>query len=134
MKVLNTDILLEYLVEDDKKSNHADLYFSSESDSETYFLNNIVLYEIVTSFEENVKFDKSDILTVLRALESNSQIRFENHEIISEAIEMYAISRESFSECLKSVINAGFQMRNLELLKNKKESEEMRQKLSISRS
>ncbi len=115
MKALNKDILLEYLVEGHKKSDHAELFFSTASDSETYFLNNIVLHEVATSFEENVKFDKSDILTVLRALVSNSQIRFENREIVSEAIEMYSISRDSFSDCLKSVINAGFQMKNLEV-------------------
>lgn len=120
MKALNTDILLEYLVDGHEKSHHADLFFSRASDSETYFLNNIVLHEVATSFEENVKFDKSDILTVLRALVSNSQIRFENREIVSEAIEIYSISRDSFSDCLKSVINAGFQMKNLEMLEHSK--------------
>lgn len=120
MKALNTDILLEFLVEGHEKSDHADLFFNSAPDSETYFLNNIVLYEVATSFEENVKFDKSDILTALRALVSNSQIRFENREIVSEAIEMYSISRDSFSDCLKAVINADFQMKNLEVLEDSK--------------
>lgn len=120
MKALNTDILLEYLVDDHEKSDHADLFFNSASESETYFLNNIVLNEVATYFEENVKFDKCDILTALRALESNSQIQFQNREIVSEAIEMYSISRDSFSECLKSVINAGFQMKNLKALTKEK--------------
>lgn len=115
MKALNKDILLEYLVDGHEKSDHADLFFNSASDSETYFLNNIVLHEVATSLEDNVKFDKSDSLTVLRALVSNAQICFENREIVSEAIEMYSISRDSFSDCLKSVINAGFQMKNLEV-------------------
>ncbi len=121
MKALDTDILLEYLVDDHDKSHHAELFFDSASESDTYFLNNIVLSEVATFFEENVKFDKSDILKALWALESNSQIRFENREIVSEAIEMYSISRDSFSECLKSVINAGFQMKNLKALKKEKE-------------
>ena len=97
-------------------------------------MNNIVLHEVVTSFEENVKFDKSDILTVLRALVSNSQIRFENREIVSEAIEMYSISRDTFSDCLKSVINAGFQMKNLNLLKKEKRSKNEVSNLPISES
>ncbi|MDZ7720470.1 MAG: hypothetical protein U5K72_16770 [Balneolaceae bacterium] len=120
MKVLTTEILLAYLVEDHEQSHHADLFFDSASEAETYFLNNIVLNEVATFFEENVKFDKCDILKALRALESNSQIRFENREIVSEAIEMYSISRESFSECLKSVINVGFQMKNLKALTKEK--------------
>lgn len=132
MKALHTDILLEYVVDGHEKSDHADLFFSSASDSEIYFLNNIVLHEVVTSFEENVKFDKSDILTVLRALVSNSQIRFENREIVSEAIEMYSISRETFSECLKSVINAGYQMKNLNLLEKQERTNTEESNLPIS--
>lgn len=120
MKALNKDILLEYLVDGHEKSDHADLFFESASDSEIYFLNNIVLHEVATSLEENVKFDKSDSLTALRALVSNSQISFENREIVSEAIEIYSISRDSFSDCLKSVINAGFQMKNLDVLERPK--------------
>lgn len=120
MKALNTDILLEYLVEGNENSEHADLFFISSNESETYFLNNIVLHEVATSFEENVKFDKSDILTALHALITNSQIRFENREIVTEAIELYSISRDSFSECLKSAINTGFRMKNLEAFKSRK--------------
>lgn len=108
MKVLNTEILLEYLVEGDENSKHTDQFFNLANESETYFVNNIVLHEVVTSFEENVKFDKSDNLTALHALITNSQIRFENREIVNEAIELYSISRDSFSECLKSAINTGF--------------------------
>lgn len=122
MKVLNTEILLEYLVDEHEKSDHADLFFDSASEAEMYFLNNIVLNEVATFFEENVKFDKCDILKALRALKSNSQIRFENREIVMEAIEMYSISRVSFSECLKSVINTGFQMKNLETLSIEKKA------------
>ncbi|MDX1642647.1 MAG: hypothetical protein R3220_13175, partial [Balneolaceae bacterium] len=81
MKALHTNILLEYLVEGNEKTTDADLYFKSDSASETYFLNNIVLHEVITSFEENIKFDKCDILTALQALISNSQIRFENREV-----------------------------------------------------
>lgn len=105
MKALNTEVLLEYLVEGNENSKDAEIFFNSASESETYFLNNIVLNEVVKSFEENVKFDKSDILTTLRALISNSQIRFENREIVTDAIEMYKIGRAGFSECLKTLIN-----------------------------
>lgn len=118
MKVLNTDILVEYLIDGHENSDRADLFFYSANESDTYFLNNIVLHEVASSFEENVKFDKCDILKALRALVSNPQIRFENREIVSEAIEMYSISRDSFSDCLKSVINAGFRMKDLDIFKN----------------
>lgn len=112
MKPLTTEILLEYLVEGDENSKNAEMFFKSASESETYFLNNIVLHEVVKSFEENVKFDKSDILKVLGALASNSQIRFENREAVTDAIEMYKIGRVGFSECLKTVINRKYQSEN----------------------
>lgn len=105
MKALNTEILLEYLVEGDENTERADLLFNLNSESEIYFLNNIVLHEVITSFEENVKFDKADILTALRALISNSQIRFENREVVSDTVEMYSTGRAPFSEYLKAVIN-----------------------------
>lgn len=120
MKVLNKDILLEYLVDGHEKSDHAESFFNYDSESEIYFLNNIVLHEVITALEENVKFDKSDSLRALRALLSNSQIRFENREIITEVLEIYSVSRDSFSECLQSVINAGYQMRYLASFKNRK--------------
>ena len=120
MKILNTDILLEYLVDGHEKSDHADRFFNHDSESEIYFLNNIVLHEVVMSLEENVKFDKSDSLHALRALLSNSQIRFEDREIVTEAVVIYSISRDSFSECLKSVINAGYQMKYLTSPKSRK--------------
>lgn len=109
MKALTTEILLEYLVEGDENSTHAELFFKSASESDTYFLNNIVLHEVITSFEENVKFDKADILKVLSALISNSQIRFENREVVTDTIEMYKIGRVGYSECLKTVINRKYQ-------------------------
>lgn len=112
MKALTTEILLEYLVEGDENSKDAEVFFKSASESETYFLNNIVLHEVITSFEENVKFDKCDILTALQALISNSQIRFENREVISDATEMYKIGKVGFSECLKTVINERHQLNN----------------------
>lgn len=114
MKALTTDILLEYLVEGDENSTDAEVFFKSASESETYFLNNIVLHEVITSFEENVKFDKCDIQTALQALISNSQIRFENREIVTDAIEMYKMGKVGFSECLKTVINATHQLDNSE--------------------
>lgn len=132
MKALDTEILLEYLVDGHADSNQTDLFFHSASESEIYFLSNIVLHEVVKSFEDNVKFDKSDILTVLKALMSNSQIRFENREIISEAIEMYTMSRDTFSSCLKSVVNTAFQMSNLELLQKERSPQKAHQRLPIS--
>jgi len=113
MKALNADILLEYLVEENEDCGKADLFFKTGSESDIYFINNIVLHEIVTHFEENIKFDKSDILKVLKALVSNSQIMFENREIILESIEIYMVTKDSFSKCLKSVINTGFKMNDL---------------------
>ncbi|NBC64697.1 MAG: hypothetical protein GVY07_03390 [Bacteroidetes bacterium] len=117
MKALTKNIIIEYLIEGQENSQNAEQYFNSTSESETYFLNNILLSEVANYFEENIKFDKSDSLKALRALVTNSQIQFENREIVSEAIEMFSMSRDSFSECLKSVINAGFLMKNLNLLR-----------------
>lgn len=112
MKALNTEILLEYLVEGNDNTGSSDLFFDSEAASEIYFLNNIVMQEVITSFEENVKFDKSDILTALRALTSNSQIRFENREVVTDAVGMYKIGRAPFSECLKTALNRKYQSDN----------------------
>lgn len=108
MKTPNTDILLEYLIEGSNNSGQADFFFNSASETEICFLNNIVLHEVISSIEENIKFDKSDVLTVLRALLSNSQIRFENREIVKEAIEMYTKGRSGFSDCLKLAVNKKF--------------------------
>ncbi|WP_234571509.1 hypothetical protein [Rhodohalobacter sp. 614A] len=120
MKALNTEILLKYLVEGEENADDAEMFFHSASPSETYFLNNIVLHEVITSFEENVKFDKTDILKVLSALISNSQIRFESREAVTDAIEMYKIGRVGFSECLKTVINRKHQSEEISSVQSTK--------------
>lgn len=106
--MLNSEILFEYLVDGSERSIDADLFFDSASESEIFFLNNIVLHEVIKSFEENVKFDKCDVLKALQALITNSQIRFEDRQSVIQANETYRSGRSNFSECLKDEINKRF--------------------------
>lgn len=109
MKALESNILFEYLVENKKTSIDIDSFNDSTSDSESFFLSNLVLNEVITTLEENSTFNRSDSLNALRALVFNSQIRFENRKVVSDAFEMYKKEQGSFSECLKSAVNQYYQ-------------------------
>ena len=109
MKALQSTILLDYRIDNDQISTDIDQFLNSPSESESFFLNNLVLTEVITTFEESSEFNHSDSFNVLHALVYNSQIRFENRKIVVEAFQMYKKKKGKFSECLKSAVNQHYQ-------------------------
>lgn len=109
MKALKSKQLIENLAEGDLDSAGNSLFLDSAAESESYFLSNLVLNEVITTFEENIKFDRSDCLNVLHTLVYHSQIRFENRQVVMNACEIYKKRKIRFTDCLKMAVNQQYQ-------------------------
>lgn len=107
MIALDNSVLYSYLVQDKETEDLEAIvqFFENKDETELFFINDLVLTETITQLEENIKFDKMDILLVLNELLLNRQIVFHDEENIDQAISIYKNIKSRFSDCLKIVIN-----------------------------
>lgn len=107
MIALDTSVLYSYLVQDKETEDLEPIvrFFDNNDETELFFINDLVLTETITELEENIKFDKTDILFVLNELLLNRQIVFNDEENIHQAASIYESKKSRFSDCLQIVIN-----------------------------
>lgn len=107
MIALDNSVLYSYLVQDKETEDLKPIvqFFENKDETELFFINDLVLTETITQLEENIKFDKMDILLVLNELLLNRQIVFNNEENIHQAASIYENIKSRFSDCLQIVIN-----------------------------
>ncbi len=106
MKALDTSVLIKYVAKE--KRNSTGLLFSfyeKYPERAQFFVNNVVLTEITGQLEENIKFDKFHIVGVIEELLVSKKIVLQNSSVIQGALDIYKIRNQSFSECLKEVLN-----------------------------
>ena len=104
---LNTDILLKYLIQDDKV--HAkvaeDLIEKYFGKPKSLFINNIVLCELINFLEKDYNYSKDKIASTMRQIFSTEEFAFENQNLLWLALEDYEKLDISFSHALISHLN-----------------------------
>lgn len=104
---LNTDILIKYLIQDDKVQAKVaeeliEKYFGKPK---SLFINNIVLCELINFLEKDYNDSKEKIASTLRQIFSTEEFAFENQKVLWLALEDYEKLDRSFSEALISHLN-----------------------------
>lgn len=104
---LNTDILVRYLIQDDKEqaalANNIINKYATKAQS--IFINNIVICELVWILTKGYQYEKEQIVTVLRNIILTVEFAFEHQKILREALSEYEKTDLDFSDALISKLN-----------------------------
>ena len=99
---LNTDILVKYLIQDDKVQAKVaeeliEKYFGKPK---SLFINNLVLCELISFLEKEYNYPKDKIASTMRQIFSTEEFAFENQKLLWLALDEYEKLDRSFSEAL----------------------------------
>jgi len=104
---LDTNVLIRYLVQDDKvQSAKATKFIEKKlSDKEPGFINYVVLIETAWVLESCYETNKQSIIKVIHQLASTKQIVLQNTEIVLKSLRLYESNNIDYADALLSTIN-----------------------------
>jgi len=107
MKALDTNVLIRYLVQDDKKqsaqaSRFIECYCTEESPC---FIGQITLCELAWVLESNYAQDRKSIANVIEKLIQISQLEIMEPSVVYKALRDYESSNADFSDHLIARVN-----------------------------
>ena len=102
MKGLDTNVLIRYLISDDKKQAQvAEKAIQEVTDAnDSLMLCNVVLAETVWVLEDIYQLSKTEILVLLDKVFSTAQFAIEDRDIARQALEDFRNSKADFADCL----------------------------------
>lgn len=106
MKLLDTNILLRWILEDDKKKADAFAVLLKEASKgkETLYISDMTIAEIVWVLESNYDFPNQAISQTVRNLLSSQSLQFENQERLFDAIAIYEDHNIDFIDAYLSAV------------------------------
>lgn len=107
MIAIDTNILVRYITQDDEPQSKSAENLLSKYDrkSQSIFINNIVLCELVWVLERGYKYSKEQIAATIRVILSTAVFAFEHHNILWMALEDYDHNKADFADCLIAQLN-----------------------------
>lgn len=104
---LDTNVLVRYLVRDDKRqAEKASVYIREATSKGTdFFISNIVLCELIWVLESSYGFSKNEICDILEKILVTKQFEFEQKDIIRQSLSDYAQGKGDFADYLIGRIN-----------------------------
>ena len=102
MKGIDTNVLILYLVADDKKqAEQASKTIQNAADEgESLILCTVVLAETVWVLEDVYQLSKGEILSLLDKLFSTAQFEIEDRDSARQALEDFRTSKADIADCL----------------------------------
>ena len=107
MKGLDTNVLVRYIVQDDKTQSRAASSFirNASLTGESFFINCIVLCELVWVLESAYDFPKKEITDVCEKILKIKQFEIEYRDIVYSALLAYKKGKGDFADYLIGRIN-----------------------------
>lgn len=104
---IDTNVLVRHLTQDDKdQAALAEILIEKYATKpQSIFINNIVMCELVWVLTRGYKYQKAQIISVLRHILSTSEFAFEDQQILWEALEEYQHKNLDFSDALVAKLN-----------------------------
>lgn len=100
MKGIDTNVLMRYLVSDDKKQADRAAKAIQAAGDEGLMLCHVVLVETVWVLEDAYELSKSEIIALLDKVFSTAQFAIEDRDIARQALEDFRTSKADFADCL----------------------------------
>ena len=107
---IDTNILVRHLTQDDIEQAKVveQLFNSYTSASQSIFVNNIVICELIWVLERGYKYSKESITEVIKHILLTKEFNFENQELLWFALNQYSQKKLDFSDALIGEINKSF--------------------------
>src|SRR4030042_3592638 len=107
MKGMDTNVLVRYLVRDDKEqAAKASAYIQKViASGEDCFINHIVLCELIWVLESAYGYKKREITTVLEKILMTKQFEIELKDTVRQAVNEYASGNGDLADYLTGMIN-----------------------------
>ena len=105
---IDTNVLVRYLTEDDEIQSVKAIELIDEytGTNGAIFINNIVVCELIWVLERGYKYNKDQIITVLKSILTTVEFCFEDHQILWVSATEYAGSAANFSDILIGQLNS----------------------------
>jgi predicted nucleic-acid-binding protein len=98
---IDTNVLLRYLVQDDPaQSATATRFFDALTSESRGFISIVTLSELYWVLDHSFKLSRAEILEILKELISSETLRFEQQEVVQQALAGYALGKADFDDYL----------------------------------
>jgi predicted nucleic-acid-binding protein len=107
MKGLDTNVLVRYLVRDDKRqADRASAFIRKTMErGESCFISHVVLCELVWVLESAYGFKKKQIVDVLGKILVTKQVEIQAKDIVWRAVHAYAVGKGDLADYLTGLTN-----------------------------
>jgi predicted nucleic-acid-binding protein len=104
MPSLDTNVLVRWLVEDDRKQTARvqTLFESARKGRFVLFVPSTVTLELEWVLRSRYQFEKSTVLTAFNALLEAQEIEFQDEAALERALDQYRSGAAEFADCLHS--------------------------------
>ncbi len=105
---LDTNVLVRYLTQDDavQSAKTNQLIEQTITDGNRFFINQIVLCELVWVLTRAYNYPKSDVVQVIEKILLTRHFEIEDKNTVSQALNYYKTSRADFADCLIGAKNS----------------------------
>lgn len=106
MKGLDTNVLLRLITADEvQQAERARAWLQRERRHLPFWVDRIVLCELVWSLTTSFKFDRDRVARVVMLLLQSDEVTLEEHRVVRDALYLFRISRADFADCLIGLLN-----------------------------
>jgi predicted nucleic-acid-binding protein len=106
LKGIDTNILLRIITTDDpKQAERATRFLREQRQHAPFWINRIVLCELVWALTSSFRFDRQRVADVLALLLRSDEVAIEGHRAVRDALYLFRTSRADFSDCLIGLSN-----------------------------
>lgn len=107
MIAIDTNVLVRYLTNDDEIQSQKVLQLLSSQigKSNSIFINNIVICELIWVLERGYKYSKQQVVSTIKEILATVEFSFEDHKILWTSIMEYEKSKADFSDILIGKLN-----------------------------
>ena len=105
---LDTNVVVRYLTQDDPRQSKTVndlLERTAHSDEVAFFINSIVLAEVVWVLDSVYRYTRADIAKALTLLLAVRQIQVDRRQTMKSALDAFASGEADFSDYLISALN-----------------------------
>lgn len=107
---IDTNILVRYLTQDDLDQAQIveQIFNNYATSSNSIFINNIVICELIWVLERGYKYNKEIITKAIKQILSTEEFAFENQELLWLSLNQYSLNKLDFSDALIGELNKNF--------------------------
>jgi len=106
LKGVDTNVLLRIVTADDPAQvERARQYLHEEQRHAPFWINRIVLCELIWALTASYKFDRERVAAVVLLLLRSDEVALEGKKVVEDALYLFQTSKADFADCLIGLSN-----------------------------